>query len=385
MDTTLSRQAREDLFNKFRKEYQKASKNQKGDIINSLITSTGYSRKAIIRSLNRRHVKAKKKPARQRKSSYSGVMPALRIIWASANFICGKRLQSILPLILNLLLRFGELQVSQQDQQLLLSMSSASMDRLLKTDRLKMQMKGRSTTKPGTLLKHKIPIRTFADWNEGIPGFLEADLVGFCGDTTAGEYINTLTMTDIATGWVALTCFMGRSERFCVQAIEALHASLPFPLLGFDSDNDSLFINGHLLRYCSKHCITFTRSRPRKSNDSCFVEQKNWDVVRKNLGYARLDTDRQLTLMRQVLPLLALYQNCFQPSVKLASKHRIGSKVTRKYLSPETPLKKLIANPSISSEVKNRLLEQMASLNPKKLLAEIQSLVRQLYEKPIEP
>jgi len=385
MDTMFSRQAREDLFNKLRKEYQKASKKQKGKIINSLIITTGYSRKSIIRSLNRRQAKAKKKPIRQRKSSYSGIMPALRIIWASANFICGKRLKSILPLILSQLLRFGELRLPQPDQQLLLSISSASMDRLLKADRLKMQMKGRSTTKPGTLLKHKIPIRTFADWNEGIPGFLEADLVGFCGDTTAGEYINALTMTDIATGWVALACFMGRSERFCVQAIEDLRASLPFPLLGFDSDNDSLFINGHLLRYCSKHSITFTRSRPRKSNDSCFVEQKNWDVVRKNLGYARLDTDRQLALMRQVLPLLALYQNCFQPSVKLYCKQRFGSKVSKKYLPPETPFQKLMAIPSIPPATKDSLLEQMASLNPKKLISEIQSLVRLLYEKPMEP
>ena len=197
--------------------------------------------------------------------------------------------------------------------------------------------------------------------------------------------INALTMTDIATGWVALACFMGRSERFCVQAIEDLRASLPFPLLGFDSDNDSLFINGHLLRYCSKHSITFTRSRPRKSNDSCFVEQKNWDVVRKNLGYARLDTDRQLALMRQVLPLLALYQNCFQPSVKLYCKQRFGSKVSKKYLPPETPFQKLMAIPSIPPATKDSLLEQMASLNPKKLISEIQSLVRLLYEKPMEP
>lgn len=250
----------------------------------------------------------------------------LEYIWAVSNMICGKRLKAILPTILSSLKTHKEISITENEEALLLKMSASTMDRLLTNAKKDPLVKGKSSTKPGTLLKHQIPIRTFADWNEKMPGFIEIDLVAHCGVSLRGEYVNTLSMTDIETGWTLCSAFMGRSERFCVQAIEEVKALWPFTILGIDSDNGSEFINAHFKRYCERNSITFTRARPYKKNDNAHIEQKNWDVVRKILGYSRYDNQEQLIIINDIFRLLAFYQNYFQPSVKLISKQRKSTK-----------------------------------------------------------
>lgn len=284
-----------------------------------------------------------------------------------------------MPELVKSLKRHREITLSKEDEILLLTASAATIDRLLGPARKGMSFKGRSTTKPGTLLKHSIPIRTFADWNDDRPGFLEIDLVAHCGDTTAGEYVNTLDMTDICTGWTICTAFMGKSERFCVEAIETTTPLFPFPILGIDSDNGSEFINAHLKRYCERRSISFTRARPRKKNDSAHIEQKNWDVVRKMIGYGRFDTKRELAIVRRIHEVMALYQNFFQPSRKCKSKLRTGAKVTETYDVAQTPMHRLLAREDTPSATKKLLRSMFREINPAQCLRTVNDLIDELY------
>ena len=375
----MMQQAKAEIIKHYRKQYKHAIKSEKSRIIDIIIESTGYSRKHIIHALNE-DVDVPTQITRDRVSRYEPIIEPLEKIWAVSNFLCGKRLEPFIPELLSSLKRHQEIVLTQEEEALLLSIRSATIDRLLSPARKDLVPKGRSTTKPGTLLKHKIAIRTFADWNEDEPGFLEIDLVAHCGDNTRGEYINTLDMTDVATGWTVCTAFMGRSERFCVEAIEEVKPSLPFAILGIDSDNGSEFINAHLKRYCERNSITFTRGRANKKNDSCYVEQKNWDVVRKMIGYARFDTHDQLDIIKRIHNLLALYQNYFQPSQKLVSKERIGPKVKKKYDIAQTPSRRLMSRPETPNKTRAVLRNTFQGLNPVQLLRSIQSLVSELYQ-----
>ena len=348
-------------------------------MIDIIAESTGYSRKHIIHALND-DVDVPKQITRDRVSRYEPIIEPLEKIWAVSNLLCGKRLEPFIPELLSSLKRHQEIDLTEQQEVLLLSIRSATIDRLLGPARKDLVPKGRSTTKPGTLLKHKIAIRTFADWNENEPGFLEIDLVAHCGDNTRGEYINTLDMTDVATGWTVCAAFMGRSERFCVEAIEDVKPSFPLAILGIDSDNGSEFINAHLKRYCQRNSITFTRGRAKKKNDSCYVEQKNGDLVRKMIGYARFDTPAQLDIIKRIHNLLALYQNYFQPSQKLLSKERIGARVKKKYDVAQTPSQRLLSRPQTPDNTKESLRKTCQGLNPAHLLRSIQSLISELYQ-----
>src|SRR4030042_20899 len=279
----MTQQTKSELIQHYRKAYRRARKAEKTRILNNTIESTGYSRKPTIALLGS-PVKPKKKLTRSRPSRNAHLYKSLTKIWAASNFLCGKRLQPFLPEFVRNLKHHKEIKLSKDDQALIFTMSAATIDRILAPARKRTAIKGRSTTKPGTLLKHKIPIRTFADWNENRPGFLEVDLVAHT-DTARGDYINTLNMTDIATGWTVCPAFMGRGERFCVAAIDEVKPTLPFAILGIDSDNGGEFINAHLMRYCQRNDIVFTRSRPNKKNDSAHVEQKNWAVGRRTIGF----------------------------------------------------------------------------------------------------
>ena len=378
----MDQHSRSELITSYRKRYKKASKKNKNQIINIIVDATSYCRKHVIRALNT-DVRVPKKIARTRPSRYSHLYKTLKRIWAASNFLCGKRLKPFLPTLVKSLKRHKEITISKDDEVLILTISASTIDRLLKPARKEICIKGRSTTKPGTLLKHQIPIRTFADWSEDQPGFLEIDLVAHT-DSARGEYINTLNMTDIATGWTVSTAFMGRSERFCVAAIEEIKPLLPFPILGIDSDNGGEFINAHLMRYCQREHITFTRGRPNKKNDSAHIEQKNWDVVRKMIGYGRFDTYEQLDIIKRAEGLLSLYQNYFQPSQKLISKTRIGAKVKKKYDTAQTPAQRLLARKDTPKDTKKLLKDTFRQLNPAVLLRNINDLVSELYGTLVE-
>jgi hypothetical protein len=375
----MDQHSKSEMLRSYRKRYHRASKKEKIAIIDTIIDATGYSRKHIIRALND-DVQIPKRVTRTRSSRYAHLFETLRFIWTASNFLCGKRLKPFLPDFLMSLKRNQEIAITEQDELLLLGISAATIDRILAPARKSSFVKGRSTTKPGTLLKHQIPVRTFADWNEEVPGFLQIDLVAHCGDSVRGEYVNTLDMTDVCTGWTVSTAFMGKSERFCVAAIEEITPLFPFVILGIDSDNGSEFINSHLMRYCERCNITFTRGRPYKKNDSCYVEQKNWDVIRKMIGYGRYETEEQLRVVKRIHSLLALYQNYFQPSQKLISKKRVGSRVTKKYDVAKTPAQRMLARDDTPEDVKTRLQDTFEQLNPAALLRNINDLVEALYE-----
>jgi len=375
----MTQQTKAELIRHHRREYRRAGKKQKTQIILSLMSLTGYSRKHLIHALNQ-DVEVPKKITRQRVSRYGIITEPLEKLWAVSNLLCGKRLKPFIPELVKSLKRHKEISLSKENENLLLAVSASTIDRLLAPARREIRLKGRSTTKPGTLLRHQIPIRTFADWDDARPGFLEVDLVAHCGDRTAGEYINTLNMTDISTGWTVATAFMGRSDRFCAAAIDEVKGSLPFQILGIDSDNGGEFINNHFKRYCERNQITFTRSRPWRKNDSCHVEQKNWDIIRKMIGYGRFGTYEQLDVLKRIYNLLALYQNYFQPSRKLIAKTRIGARVTKKYDAAQTPAQRLLARSDTPKEVKRRLRDTFRGLNPAQLQRTINQLLVDLYE-----
>jgi|WetSurMetagenome_2_1015567.scaffolds.fasta_scaffold179231_1 hypothetical protein len=375
----MTYQTKGELIKHYRKQYKGATKKAKSQILAIILEATGYSRKHAIALLN--HPSSPSKAVkRPRCSRYAHLYETLRFVWAASNFICGKRLKPFLPEMLRSLKRHSEIRVSKADEALLLTASAATIDRLLAPARRQIHLKGRSTTKPGTLLKQQIPVRTFADWSEDKPGFLEVDLVAHCGETTRGEYINTLNMIDIATGWSVATAFMGRGERYSCQAIDEVKSSFPFVILGIDSDNGSEFINYHFDSYCKKEHITFTRSRPWKKNDSAHIEQKNWDVIRKMIGYGRFDTYEQLEIIRRIHSLLSLYQNYFQPSRKLTGKTRIGARTRRSYDTAQTPAQRLVSRKDTPGPTKLKLRDTFRKLNPVQLLTTINDLIHELYE-----
>lgn len=257
------------------------------------------------------------------------MVQVLEKIWEIYGRICSKRLHPFLPEGVQILERCKELLLSPEIKHLLLNMSRATIDRCLKKARFTHPQHGISTTKPGSLLKQAIPVRTFTPWEDERPGFLEIDLVAHCGSSVEGIYLNTLTATDLATGWTECLALPNKTQAAVSAAIELLRRDLPFPLLGLDSDNGSEFINDTLYRYCLSEQITFTRSRPYRKNDQAHVEQKNWSVVRHTVGYDRLETPSELELLHSIYSDLRLYINFFQPVLKLVGKDRIDGKTIR--------------------------------------------------------
>ena len=232
--------------------------------------------------------------------------------------------------------------------------SPSTIDRLLRPFRQQGYRHHFSTTRPGSLLKNAIPIRTFADWQDNRPGFLEVDLVAHCGESVDGFYLNTLTAVDIATGWTECSGVWGKGQKRVGTAIHHIRTRLPFPLLGLDSDNGSEFINQNLYTWCQREGITFTRSRSYKKNDNCHVEQKNGALVRRIIGYQRYDSKEALEMLNRIYSLLRLYTNFFQPSMKLISKHRHGAKVYKTYDEAQTPCYRLLKSGILSAQGKER-------------------------------
>ena len=321
------------LVKAFAAEYRRVRKKRKGEILDRFVEATGYERHfaaRLLRSHGRRVVVAPGvilkgdvgcRIRRRRRWIYGeDVKRVLIHLWNLLDYICGKRLVGALAETIEALERHGELKLSEQLQRKLLSVSAATIDRLLASERKKLQLKGRSSTKPGTLLRQQIPIRTFADWDDARPGFVEVDLVAHEGGDASGDYAYTLDLTDVSTGWTELAAVQNRAQVWVFEALQEVCRRLPFRLLGLDSDNGGEFINHHLKRYCEQEEITFTRSRPYRKNDNCFVEQKNYSVVRRHVGYQRFDTEAEVQLLNQLYEQLRLYVNFFLPSQKLKEK-----------------------------------------------------------------
>jgi hypothetical protein len=304
---------------------------------------------------------------------------ALVRVWKASGHLCGKRLHPFLLDMVEALERHRELRLAPETRSKLLQMSVSTIDRRLSRARTGLARQGRTTTQAGTLLKHSVPVRTFADWDERRPGFLEMDLVAHCGDSTAGESLHTLCAVDIETRWTEPLALPNRGQRATFEGIQTLRQRLPFPLLGIDSDSGAEFINHHLIRYCQEEQITFTRSRPYKKNDQAHVEQKNWTVVRQVIGYDRYESSAALDLLQSIYQDLRLFVNFFQPVMKLASKSRVGSKVRKTYHTAQTPYQLVQASPDVDQADKNRLTDRYLTLNPADLNRRIDTGLSELW------
>jgi hypothetical protein len=378
----MSLKSKRELVEVVRPRYLKASKLEKQKMLDEFTSATGYHRKYAIRVLkNQRQVQNHHKgKTKTYKPIYGGeVVQVLEQIWEIYRQICSKRLQPMLPEAMKVLERCKEINITKDTKELLLKISSASIDRCLRPIRCK-SSRGLGTTKPGSLLKSLIPVQTFTAWDEEQPGFMEIDLVAHCGNTTEGQYLNTLTCTDLSTGWTDVTALAHRSQQAVSTAIHHMRQRLPFPLLGIDSDNGSEFINDTLYRYCLDEKITFTRSRPYKKNDQAHVEQKNWSVVRHTVGYDRWETDQEFSILESIHADLRLYINFFQPSFKLIAKERIGNKTIKRYDTAKTPYQRILERKDIPLETKARLMNLYVQLNPAELRRSIDQKTAKLWK-----
>jgi hypothetical protein len=365
-----------------RRRYRHSHRPARSIILDEFVKTTGYHRKhaiALLSGAYRPHSGPIKRPrARIYTAEDQRALVKLAELFDGIN---SKRLRAALDQTLEQLRRQRHLQVSAECFRHLQRMSPATMDRLRAQARPR-QPHGRSLTKPGSLLKQQIPVRTFADWDDARPGFLECDLVDHGGGDQHGDFAHTLTMTDVATAWTELYAVRNKAQKHVFAGLQMIRTRLPFPLLGIDSDNGSEFINDELWRYCEQEHITFTRSRVGRKNDNAFVEQKNWSVVRRLVGYDRYDQPRQVKALNRLYVVYRLYVNFFLPVMKLKEKVRQGSRVKRIYDEPQTPYARVLASPDVSEADKARLRQQYAQLDVVQLRRELEQLLQALIPTP---
>lgn len=336
----------------------------KSALLDEFCTLTGYHRKYAIGLLASPPGPAgKSRQRRPRGRTYGDQLEEVLVaIWEAAGYPWSVRLRAIVPLWLPWAVVRFDLTTSIEKQ--LGAISPRTMDRILAAHREKIRRRRFGRTKPGTLLKHHIPIKT-DHWDVTEPGYAEIDCVAHCGNLAFGDFANSVNLTDIQTTWTETRVVLGKSQQRVCEAIDEMREALPFLLLGLDSDNGSEFINRHLLAYCKNNQIQLTRGRPYKKNDNAHIEQKNWTHVRRILGYARFDTQAVVDAINELyINELRLWMNFFQPTVKLAKKERIGARVVRHYDPPRTPLDRVLASPAVDSETKANLRAQRASLDP---------------------
>lgn len=354
------------------RRYRRASKRSKKTILDEFVQTTGYHRKyaihllanwgkekllvlqgKAIRFIVGKPPKRRKRPARRLYGE--AVREAVCKLWELFDYMCGKRLVVLIRMNLPMLRQDAQLGIDAEVAQKLRRISATTIDRILSPQRKKLQLKGRSHTRAGTLLKHQIPIRTFFTWDERKPGFFEADTVAHDGGSSQGEFCMTLTATDVYSGWVELRALRNRAHRWVAEEAEDIRLQLPFGLKGWDSDNGGEFINRQLYRWAKGHQITFTRTRSYRKNDNCFVEQKNDLAVRRTVGYYRFDTQAEYEALREVYKHLCPLVNFYYPSVKIIEKLRVGSQVKKKYDEPKPPYQRLMESADVEQEVKERL------------------------------
>lgn len=360
------------------REYKKASWKTKQQMITQLMQATNYKRSYASFILLHPPVSPRKKLKRIGKSKYEVIVSPLRKLWGISNFAAGKRLVEMIPSYIETLTRDKELFLADKQKELLLSVSAATIERLISSERKRVFGKGKTTTRPGTLLKNQIPIHVFTRWSDRKPGFGEIDLVAHCGPTAKGEFAYTLDFIDLDTNWNECVAFLGRGENNAQKSLVVIRNRLPFRLLGIDSDNGEEFINWHLYHWCKKKEITFTRCREYRKNDQAHVEEKNWSVVRRYTGYKRFETQKQVILLNKLYGQLRLYFNFFQATLKLERKERINGKVKRIYPKAKTPYQRVLEHKDIPEKNKEKLREQYKTFNPAKLLRTMQEITDQL-------
>jgi len=376
----MSFQAKRELLAQTGPRYHAAPRQQKRAILDEFVAATGYARTYAIRLLRQPSVPPPAPITRPRARIYGpDVVEALTVAWAAVNDVCTKRFVPFLPELVAALERHGHLALSDEVRAQLLTLSAATADRLLRPLRERARPRGIGTTKVGTLLKHKVPIRTFAEWDDVRPGFMEADLVAHCGTRAEGPYLSSLVLTDVATGWTECLPLLRHGYDDVLGALDQVRGLLPFPLRGLDTDNGSEFLNFPLLEYCARAEITFTRGRAYRKNDQCYVEQKNGSIVRQIVGYDRFEGELAYHQLAEVYRALRLYVNVFQPSLKLHLKRREGSHVYRRYDEARTPLQRLLAAAVLDEAGRTRLVALAEALDPVQALRQLHLLQEALW------
>jgi hypothetical protein len=376
----ISMATRDELVVALAERYASSSRKHRGRILDEFVAVSGFHRKHAMRLLRSGRAGRSAGPRPARRIYNEAVRDALVIIWEAADRVCGKRLRPLVPILVEAMERHGHLQLAPEVRDGLVSMSAATIDRAL--CKVREQATGRTRRRvasaPG--VRRSVPIRTFNDWNDPAPGFMEADLVAHSGPTADGSFIQTLTMTDIATGWTECAPLLVREQTVLVAVLSEIRKRMPFPLLGFDTDNDSVFMNETVQSYCKEAGVEFTRCRPYRKNDQAWVEQKNGAVVRRIVGYRRYVGLEAAATLGRLYVLVRLYVNFFQPSFKLASKSRDGARVTKRYHPPATPYQRLLADPRTSEAARGRVSALQATLDPVRLLSDIRAAQKQLVE-----
>jgi hypothetical protein len=374
-------QSRREYLEAIRNRYRKASRKEKSIILSEFCATCGYNRKYAIRLLRKKPLSAtNRKPGPAFLYDKESLLVPLKRIWFATDQMCSKKLKAAIPLWLP----FYEEEydpLPPNVRQKILDMSPATIDRLLKPLRA-IYKKGRCSTKPGTLLKNQIPIKTH-NWDVTRPGYFEADTVAHCGNSMAGDFVFSLTFTDIFSGWTENRAVWCKGSQGVLRQVKNIEERIAFPILGFDCDNGSEFLNHHLVSYFTdrpKAPVQFTRSRPYRKNDNAFVEQKNWTHVRQLLGYDRFDNPDLVPVINDLyVNEWSLFTNYFCPTLKLKEKQRINSRYSKKYEAPQTPYQRILDSVDVSKEAKGTLVAVYNSLNPFKLKRKIDDKLKSIF------
>ncbi|KAB2677738.1 MULTISPECIES: integrase catalytic domain-containing protein [Brucella/Ochrobactrum group] len=374
----ISVATKNELIAALSQRYREGSREEKSRLLDQFVAISGMHRKHAMRLL-----RGGNKPlvTRRRPRIYDeAVHQALVVLWESSDRICGKRLKAMLPMLIASMERHGHLCLDDKVRSLLLQMSAATIDRALQNIRETAGGRRRRRSVASTALRRSVPIRTFSDWGNPPPGYVEADLVAHSGPVARGSFIQTLVLTDIATGWTECAPLLVREQKLLSEVLSELRRLMPFALLGFDTDNDSVFINETIRDYCLNANIEFTRCRPYRKNDQAFVEQKNGSVVRRIVGYHRYEGVAAAAVLADLYRSVRLFVNFFQPSFKLREKRRDGAFVKKTYYPPATPCQRLIADDRTPAEVRDRLTDICRQLDPVKLLRDIRLAQQQFVD-----
>ncbi len=383
----VRRGSKHEVIDVLRRGYRTAGRVEKGRLIDEAAAVTGYDRRYAQRLLRKGTPYKGLRLRRTGRTPQYGpeVTRALEVAAEATGWICGKRLAPFLPELIPALEKEGALRLDDAARAAVCGVSAATIDRRLAESRRQHKPRGLVTTKPGSVLKSQIPIRTYTPWDDEAPGFLEIDLVAHGGTSAAGAFAYTLDAVDIATGWTECAALPNKSQIAVVTALCALRTRFPFPIRGIDSDNGSEFINALLAGYCAAERLTFTRCRAYHKNDQAHVEEKNWSVVRQLIGYDRYEDPAAVAALNHIYGLLHVYVNGYLPVMKLVGKERVGARVRKQYDTPRTPSRRASEAGVLDAPTSATFATLRDGTGPLTLRRQIDAAIAALWERRVKP